>query len=80
MIREQMFLSFCVEYGTKQTLKAKSLGSFLRLWGDFAGKNSGAEIEGESLELVDVSGKYWWTKSEENKRIWRKLAENLFGK
>ena len=38
--------------GRKKRLKAKSLGSFLRLWGDFAGKNSGAEIEGNRLNWL----------------------------
>ena len=36
-----------IKLDEKKRLKAKSLGSFLRLWGDFAGKNSGAEIEGK---------------------------------
>ena len=68
-----------IKLDEKRDSRQKALGLFCVLEG-LRGEKQRSRDRGESLELVDVPGKYWWTKSEENKRIWRKLAENLFGK
>ena len=41
-----------IKLDEKKRLKAKCLGSFLRLWGDFEGERSGAEIEGNRLNWL----------------------------
>ena len=73
----------CTNSATKNGIKetqGKKPWVFFAFMGGFRGGEERSRDRGKSLELVDVPGKYWWTKSEENKRIWRKLAENLFGK
>ena len=57
-----------IKLDEKRDSRQKALGLFCVLEG-LRGEKQRSRDRGESLELVDVPGKYWWTKSGENKRI-----------
>ena len=57
-----------IKLDEKRDSRRKALGLFCVLEG-LRGEKQRSRDRGESLELVDVPGKYWWTKSGENKRI-----------
>ena len=66
--------------GIKETQGKKPWVFFAFMGGDFAGGEERSRDRGKRMKTAYVSEDHWWLKSEENKRIWRKLAENLFGK